>query len=67
MRAYLQANVGTTAVVDEEIEVCTAQKQNAKLIKIKKKISARGGNLPFIFREAKTIIRALRDDHSRVA
>ena len=24
MRAYLQANVGTTAVVDEEIEVCTA-------------------------------------------
>ena len=24
MRAYLQANVGTTAAVDDEIEVCTA-------------------------------------------
>ena len=33
----------------------------------KKKISASGGKLPFIFREAKTIIRALRDDHSRAA
>jgi hypothetical protein len=52
-------------VVDEETEACTAQKQNAKLIK--KKISARGGNLPFIFRKAKIIIRALRDDHSRAA
>ena len=31
MRAYLQANVGTTAVVDEEIGVCTARNSEGSI------------------------------------
>jgi hypothetical protein len=45
---------------------CSALEGQA-ITEYKKKISARGGNLPFIFRKAKIIIRALRDDHSRAA
>ena len=40
MRAYLQANVGTTAVVDEEIEVCTADMTDLQIILIKIEIFA---------------------------
>ena len=67
MRAYLQANVGTTAVVDEETGVCTVEKTSVPSIIIKFKNFRLGENLPFknfkkiceFFRKSETFLKKI--------